>query len=76
MGQNQDTKISTDLEMPRHEVFSPSTKQTLDFEVKRVEIPCPEYNWFMHQAVGVEFRWGGREHWGHGVVIAYVDRPI
>ena len=46
-----------------------------DLEVKQVEIACPELNWFLHQAVGAEFRWGGREDWGCEQWTAYVDRP-
>ena len=53
----------------------PSKRQAAEPEVKRVEIACPEFNWFMHQAVGAEFRWGGRENWGRQEWTEYVDRP-
>ena len=44
-------------------------------DLRRVEIACPEFNWFLHQAVGAEFRWGGREDWDRARWQAYVERP-
>jgi len=46
-----------------------------ELDVRRVEIPCPEFNWFLHQAVGAEFRWGGRNNWDRERWAAYVERP-
>lgn len=53
----------------------PPDQTTAEIEVKRVEIAFPEFNWFLHQAVGTEFRWGGREDWGGQEWSEYVDRP-
>ncbi len=68
-------KITYHLEIAEPEDFCPSGQVPIDFEIRRVEISCPEFNWFMHQAVGVEFRWGGREKWGRKEWSEYVDRP-
>ena len=44
-------------------------------EIRKVEIVSPEFNWFLHQAVGAAFRWGGREDWGRAEWAAYAVRP-
>ena len=67
-------KITYLLEMSSPDDLIPSERTTAEFEVKRVEIACPEFNWFLHQAVGAEFRWGGREGWGRREWAAYVNR--
>lgn len=67
-------KIDYRLEMSSRDDLHPPERTTAVFEVKRVEIVCPEFNWFLHQAVGVEFRWGGREAWGRHEWTEYVDR--
>ena len=46
-----------------------------ELDVRQVAIPCPELNWFLHQTVGVEFRWGGRDDWDQQAWTRYVDRP-
>jgi GNAT superfamily N-acetyltransferase len=73
--QDSEQKITYLLEMSNSDELRPSARSRVDFEVKRVEIACPELNWFLHQAVGAEFRWGGREGWGRQAWTAYVDRP-
>ena len=76
MKAGEDTRKTTYyLEMGYREDLKPSRRSTTPLDFVRVEIPCPEYNWFLHQAVGVEFRWGGREDWGRQEWTAYVDRP-
>ena len=67
-------KITYCLEMSSRDDLRPTERTTVEFEVKRVEIACPEFNWFLHQAVGPEFRWGGREDWGRQEWTEYVDR--
>jgi len=44
-------------------------------EIRRVQIPCPEFSWFLHEAVGTEYRWGGREDWGRRQWTQRVQRP-
>ena len=75
MAGNAEQKISYLLEMTSPGDLRPSTRTPQHLEVNRVEIPCPEFNWFLHQAVGAAFRWGGREDWGRQEWTAYVDRP-
>jgi GNAT superfamily N-acetyltransferase len=72
-GTNQ--RFNYRLEMSRREDLRPPLRDTVGIDVKRVEIVCPEYNWFLHQAVGAEFRWGGRQDWGRAEWLDYVDRP-
>jgi GNAT superfamily N-acetyltransferase len=75
MEDNAERKIAYRLEMSSREDLRPSKRTAEELEVKQVEIACPELNWFMHQSVGANFRWGGREVWGRKEWAAYVDRP-
>ena len=75
MEHETEQKITYSLEMSSREDLRPSKRKTVEFEIKRVEIACPEYNWFLHNAVGAEFRWGGREDWGRPEWTEFVDRP-
>ncbi|MEK6221350.1 MAG: GNAT family N-acetyltransferase [Chloroflexota bacterium] len=60
--------------MSNRDDFKPANKKTAAYEMKRVEIPLPELNWFLHQAVGADFLWGGRENWGREEWTTHVDR--
>ena len=75
MERDTEQKVTYHLEMASRADLRPSQRTTVEFEVKRVEIACPEFNWFLHQSVGADFRWGGREAWGRQEWSAYVDRP-
>ena len=75
MERDTEQKITHHLEMSSRNDLRPSERTTAEFEVKRVGIACPEFNWFLHQAVGPEFRWGGRDDWGRQEWTEYVDRP-
>ena len=75
MDREMEQKITYHLEMSKPSDLRPSRQSAAEFEIRRVEITCPEFNWFLHQAVGVEFRWGGREEWGRREWSEYVDRP-
>ncbi|NKB71512.1 MAG: GNAT family N-acetyltransferase [Candidatus Latescibacteria bacterium] len=68
-------KTTYRLEMASRDELRPPQQQPTDLDIRRVEIACPEFNWFLHQLVGVEFRWGGRQHWGLQEWTQYVDRP-
>jgi GNAT superfamily N-acetyltransferase len=72
---NAEQKITYHLEMASRQELRPSTRTAAELDVRRVEIPSPELNWFLHQLVGHNFRWGGREGWGHREWTAYVERP-
>ncbi len=62
------------LEM-QPEFFRPKRFESAELEIRQVRVACPEYNWFLHQCVGVDYRWGGREGWGPAEWHAYADRP-
>ena len=72
---NVESKITYLVEMNDPTQLKSKRVDIPELEIKQVEIACPEYNWFLHQAVGAEFRWGGREDWDHDQWAAYVDRP-
>ena len=61
--------------MASRDDLRPPGRAAAEFDIRRVEIPCPEFNWFLHQTVGADFRWGGREDWGRQEWAEYVDRP-
>ena len=44
------------------------------FDVRKVELPFPELNRFLHRVVGGPWRWGGRENWGEKEWRDYADR--
>jgi len=75
MNQDIDQKVTYCLEMTSRKDLRPSRRTTTEYEVKRVEIACPEFNWFLFETVGAEFRWGGREDWDRQKWAEYVDRP-
>jgi GNAT superfamily N-acetyltransferase len=74
MERDTDQKHTYHLEMSSTDDLCPAERDTVGFKVQRVEIACPEFNWFLHQAVGAEFRWGGRDDWGCQEWTEYVDR--
>ncbi len=69
-----DQKTTYWLEMGHADELRPTSADNR-LEIRRVEIACHEYNWFLHQAVGEHHRWGGRELWGRDEWRKYVDRP-
>ena len=73
MGEEQ--KRTTYLEMCDHADLRPKRVRLSGLEIRQVEIVSPEFNWFLHQAVGAAFRWGGREDWGRAEWSAYAGRP-
>ena len=68
-----DHKTTYWLEMNSEAAFRPSATDSR-LQVCHVELPCPEFNWFLHQAVGGHYRWGGREAWGAAEWQEFVDR--
>lgn len=75
MAQDRKQKTTYHLEMTNPADLRPASQSDIEIDFRRVEIACPEFNWFLHEAVGAEFRWGGREDWEHDEWTAYVDRP-
>lgn len=68
-------KITYYLEMRSPDELKPPNKGLVDLDIRQVELPFPELNWLMHQVVGADYRWGGREDWGRAEWTAYVNRP-
>ena len=69
-----ETKMTYLLVMSERAEFRPKRPVHADLEVRRVEIPCPEFNWFLDQVVGVDYRWGGRQVWDRQRWSEYVNR--
>ncbi|MDY0168373.1 MAG: GNAT family N-acetyltransferase [Thermoguttaceae bacterium] len=69
------TKITYCLAMFSRDDLRPAAATPATLEVRQVGIPCPEFSWFLHQAVGVEFRWGGRQGWGRREWAGHVAQP-
>ena len=62
------------LEMKDLADLRPKDECSPGFEVRKVEIPFPELNRFLHRVVGGPWRWGGRENWGEKEWRDYADR--
>ncbi len=75
MSSSPEEKRTYHLEMAERNQFRPHEAVRPELDVRQVEMACPELNWFMHQAVGVDFRWGGREDWDRQLWTDYADRP-
>lgn len=70
-----ETKTTWTLEMASPEEFSQKRLEFSGLEVRQVVRPSAEFNWFLHQAVGTKFRWGGRDQWGEAEWTEWVNRP-
>lgn len=68
-------KVTYLLAMSDPSEFHPKRPAHPELEVRRVEIPCPEFNWYLDQVVGAAYRWGGRQDWDRRRWKQYVDRP-
>ena len=68
-------KTTTYLQMTAPGQLKPKRVVREDLEVRRVEAVAPEFHWFLHQAVGAEFRWGGHEDWGEAEWRAHAEQP-
>ena len=55
MAQNTEQKTTYYLEMAGRDDLRLPERTGTAFEIRRVEIACPEFNWFLHDAVGVDF---------------------
>ncbi|MEM7030868.1 MAG: hypothetical protein AAF629_14985 [Chloroflexota bacterium] len=42
--QSPEQKITHHLEMSSRDALNPAKEMAVDFDLKRVEIPCPEFN--------------------------------
>jgi GNAT superfamily N-acetyltransferase len=62
------------LEMNGLDELKPKSVEREDIVIRRVEVALPAFNRFLHEAVGREFRWDGRDDWSEAHWAAYVDR--
>ncbi len=65
-------KITYLLEMTDRSQLRPKRVALAELEIKQVKRPSPALNWFLHQAVGAAYRWGGREDWDEARWTQYV----
>lgn len=70
-----ETKTTYVMEIRERASFRPKENAPPELTVVQAEITSPEFNWFMHQAVGAVHRWGGREDWDRERWLQYVDNP-
>ena len=71
----QRSVTTTYLEMTDRAQLRPARPASLDFQVLRAEIPCPELNRFLYTAVGADWWWHTRLSWDYAQWLAYLDRP-
>jgi ribosomal protein S18 acetylase RimI-like enzyme len=62
------------LELDSPAAMNPRFTNRDDVVVRRVEQPLPVFNRFLHEAVGREFRWDGRDDWTDDTWTNFVDR--
>ncbi len=63
------------LEMTDRSQLRPARRQPDQVEIRRAEIPSPEFNRFLYTAVGGDWHWRDRLHWDYASWMAYLDRP-
>ncbi len=63
------------LEMLDQSEFKPSSRDILNLEIKRTEIPLPELNRFLYAAVGGEYFWIDRLPWTYAQWEIWLERP-
>ena len=68
-------KRTTYLEMNDPAELRPKRVEVAGLEIWQVLAAAPEFSWFLHEAVGADFNWGGREDWGRDEWLVYLDRP-
>ncbi|MEM7231127.1 MAG: GNAT family N-acetyltransferase [Planctomycetota bacterium] len=68
-------KTTYELEMRSREELAEASCSLSDVDVRRVDLAFPELNWFLHQIIGGDYRWGGRDSWKRSEWSAYAARP-
>ena len=71
----QRSVTTTCLEMTDRAQLRPARPASVDFQLLRAEIPCPELNRFLYTAVGADWWWHTRLSWDYAQWLAYLDRP-
>src|SRR5262245_33605141 len=62
------------LEMTSPDDLRPA-RTGLELDVRRVQLPCPEFNRFFYAAVGGDWYWIDRLRWTYDRWLSYLDRP-
>ena len=70
-----DEKVVWVMEIASPTEFRPKDEHIANWEIRQVERAVPEFNWFLHQAVGTSHRWGGRQDWTESDWSKYVQQP-
>lgn len=68
-------KLTWMLQIDSPSELVPRRLEDAAVEIRQVEQPSPEFNWFLHEAVGQPFDWGGRQDWQFEQWSAFVERP-
>ncbi|HKX26601.1 MAG TPA: GNAT family N-acetyltransferase [Blastocatellia bacterium] len=63
------------LEMTDRAELRPARPRSVELQVVRAELPCPELNRFLYSAVGGDWYWTDKLDWSYDRWLAYVDRP-
>ena len=71
----QRSVTTTYLEMTDRAQCRPARPASVDFQLLRAEVPCPELNRFLYTAVGADWWWHTRLPWDYSRWLAYLDRP-
>ena len=66
---------TTYLEMTDRAQLRPARPASVDFQLLRAEVPCPEFSRFLYTAVGADWWWYTRLSWDYAQWLAYLDRP-
>ena len=69
------TKSIHHLVMMSPDEFRPKYINHAGFRVLQLTTPSPEFNWFMYQIIGPDYRWGGRNDWSKENWTAFVSKP-
>jgi GNAT superfamily N-acetyltransferase len=63
------------LEMTHRDQLRPAARTYPDAEIRRAEVPCPEFSRFLYSAVGGDWHWRDRLSWSYSRWLAWLDRP-
>lgn len=67
-------KTTWHLEMTARDQLRPKQNDCSNLRIEKLGIADPEFNRFMHDSVGADFYWGGRDGWGEREWTQFVDR--
>ncbi len=63
------------LEMTDRAQLRPATRNHAEAEIRRAELPSPEFNRFLYSAVGGDWHWRDRLTWSYARWMEWLDRP-